>query len=195
MVQPFSEEELSLISGDYFFVQKNKIFASLHERFLQINNHINKLKEKYNQNLPAEVNRKQGKISRGENYNNLPYMVLDNPNVFSNDGIFAFRLIFLWGKYFTLNIAISGKYFLHYQPYLPEVIKSFSQMNVYQLHDDQLWQHYITSGYREISEDSNFTPLNDFLKLTKVIEFDKVETLKIETLNFYEMFLQNIKHQ
>lgn len=195
MAPPFSEEQLKLISSDYFFVQKNKIFALLHERLVHINDQLNLLKEMHAHHLPADVMHKQGKISQGENYNNRPYLVLDNPNVFSNDGIFTFRLIFLWGNYFTLNLVLTGKYFLQYQLMVPAMLKAFSNQDVYQLQQGSLWKHTVDEDYQTVTAGSIVPATQEFLKLTKIIAFDRLGELETEAMQFFELFLQNIKHQ
>jgi hypothetical protein len=49
-----------------------------------------------------------GKISRGENYQLLPYIILDYPSYFSRNNIFAVRTMFWWGNFFSITLHLSG---------------------------------------------------------------------------------------
>jgi hypothetical protein len=50
------------------------------------------------------------KISRGELYRGLPWMILDYPRIFTREGIFAIRSMFWWGHFFSSTLHISGTY-------------------------------------------------------------------------------------
>jgi len=48
------------------------------------------------------------KISRGELYRGLPWMILDYPRIFTRDRIFAIRSMFWWGHFFSSTLHISA---------------------------------------------------------------------------------------
>ncbi len=50
------------------------------------------------------------KVSRGENYLGLPWLVLDFPRVSGPDGIFFVRSFFWWGRFFSSTLHLSGRY-------------------------------------------------------------------------------------
>jgi hypothetical protein len=50
------------------------------------------------------------KISKGENYRQLPYVILDHPAVFGRDNIFALRTMFWWGNFFSITLLLKGIY-------------------------------------------------------------------------------------
>jgi hypothetical protein len=50
------------------------------------------------------------KISKGENYHGLPYVVLDYPRCFDKENIFAVRTLFWWGNFFSLTLHLKGTY-------------------------------------------------------------------------------------
>ena len=50
------------------------------------------------------------KISRGENYRGLPYLVLDYPRVFNQSDVCAIRTFFWWGHFFSTTLHLSGSY-------------------------------------------------------------------------------------
>src|SRR5580698_8612281 len=48
--------------------------------------------------LPEEIKITEPKISKGENYKGLPYVILDYPRSFGKENIFAIRTFFWWGN-------------------------------------------------------------------------------------------------
>ncbi|WP_346236302.1 hypothetical protein ABDK00_016140 [Niabella insulamsoli] len=75
--------------------------------------------------LPAAVLKTGGKISRGENYLGLPWLVLDHPRCFAKSNFFAIRTLFWWGKYLSVTLHLSGKW---QQAYAPSLTASFHQL-------------------------------------------------------------------
>ena len=43
------------------------------------------------------------KISKGENYNGFPYVIMDYPATFSKENIFALRTMFWWGNFISIT--------------------------------------------------------------------------------------------
>ncbi len=50
------------------------------------------------------------KISRGENYLGLPYLILDYPRIFRREDSFAIRSMFWWGRYFSSTLHLAGSF-------------------------------------------------------------------------------------
>ena len=50
------------------------------------------------------------KISKGENYNGFPYIILDFPSTFSKENIFAVRTMFWWGNFISITLHLKGSY-------------------------------------------------------------------------------------
>ena len=48
------------------------------------------------------------KISRGELYHGLPWMMLDYPRIFTRERIFAVRSMFWWGHFFSSTLHVSA---------------------------------------------------------------------------------------
>lgn len=48
------------------------------------------------------------KISRGERYRGLPYVMLDHPRLFAGDDVFAVRTLFWWGHFFSVTLHLKG---------------------------------------------------------------------------------------
>lgn len=81
------------------------------------------------------------KISKGENYERLPYAILDYPRHFSREGTFALRTMFWWAHFFSVTLQVSGNCLpiirkrLIDEPFIPENEVWFCQQ-------DDPWQHH-----------------------------------------------------
>lgn len=88
------------------------------------------------------------KISRGENYKGLPYVIMDYPALFSRDNVFALRTMFWWGNFFSITLHLSGRFM---EQYAGAVLKNLSQAgnDVYVCTGEQEWEHHFEeSNYR-----------------------------------------------
>lgn len=106
----FSDSELQLALNRDVFLTKNRIIGLVYEQFGEIGrvafNVFDPLKSKFPEALDILP-----KISKGENYEGLPWVMLDYPRNFNNHtGHFAGRILFWWGNYFLVQVQVSGKF-------------------------------------------------------------------------------------
>jgi hypothetical protein len=148
-----SEHEQQLVTNSEWILTKNAVM----EKGKML---LNDVQEEYRNilsarlfPLPEEVNVAGGKISKGENYKGLPYLLLDYPGYFDKENIFAFRTMFWWGHFFSVTLHLSGKF---KQLYMSGIEKKIQQ-NIYSdyflsIAEDQ-WQHgFETNNYRKAGE-------------------------------------------
>ncbi|HKR04092.1 MAG TPA: hypothetical protein VJY62_05590, partial [Bacteroidia bacterium] len=139
----FTRDEVQLIGHQDFFRQKSIITQKMISLFHDLNNDIEILKTENEKYLPQKVKIISGKISKGENYLGLPYIVLDNPRIFSRQNIFAFRSMFWWGNYFSFTFHLSGKYL---EDYSKNIYKNFETLRKKKflvcIHNEQ-WMHHL----------------------------------------------------
>ncbi|HVF96755.1 MAG TPA: hypothetical protein VM871_05520 [Flavisolibacter sp.] len=50
------------------------------------------------------------KISKGENYLGLPYVVLDYPRIAKGNDLFFVRSLFWWGNFYSSTLQLAGKF-------------------------------------------------------------------------------------
>lgn len=108
------------------------------------------------------------KISKGENYNGFPYVLMDYPAMFGKENIFAIRTMFWWGSFFSITLHLKGSY---KDKYAPVLLKNL------QLHDavylaigEEEWEHHF--------EDNNFVIFSSISNAQKQI-IAKKDFLKI----------------
>lgn len=128
-------------------------------------------------NLPEAILKPSAKISKGENYKELPYLILDYPRFFEQDNIFAIRTMFWWGNFFSITLHLSGsckKMFEEKILAAYPLLKEFS----FCVNDDPWEHHFEKSNYTSVNELSNsdFENLvqgSSFIKLAKKIPLEK----------------------
>ncbi len=152
----FSERELELISDAELIKTKvaisRKVKSILHNTQLKLQKHI--LTSKYD--LPEEVLKISSKISVGENYQQLPYQMLDFPRLFGKKHTFAYRTMFWWGNFFSYTLHLGGK-FLH--PDLTERLianKALSKNNIFFCVNNSPWHyHFDPDNYMLLNKTSS----------------------------------------
>ena len=92
------------------------------------------------------------KISKGENYEGLPYVVLDYPRLSGSSGLFFIRSMFWWGHTFSSTLQVSG---IHREAFLENLSLAFDPLRHSQYHigiaADPWLHHFREDNYREIS--------------------------------------------
>ncbi len=102
------------------------------------------------------------KISKGENYNGFPYLVLDYPRLADEKGIFFIRSMFLWGHFFSSTLHLSGAYQQGQAQKIGEAFSSLSVNKYWVGVNTDPWQHHFGSN--------NYKPIESFLQR----EFDEL---------------------
>jgi hypothetical protein len=77
------------------------------------------------------------KITKGENYRDLPYVILDYPAVFEKENIFAIRTMFWWGNFISITLQVSGVYKKYFEN---NILKNLDS-NFYICINESQWQH------------------------------------------------------
>lgn len=148
----FSPAETDLMNNSEIILTKNIVLQKIQKLLAQIA--TTEMEYVYQQSishLPYFVI--QPKISKGENYGGLPYLILDYPRVFEKENIMAIRQMFWWGNAFSITLHLSGRY---KKELLPLIIKSydyFSEHGYFIYKSEDQWAHSI--------EQSNYTPVKD----------------------------------
>lgn len=104
-----SDKELALVNDAEPILTKQRIMAKVQSFFADLNltqqNWINANASR----LPTEWATSSPKISKGEQYRGLPYVVLDYPRCFQQDALFAIRTMFWWGNAFSVQLLVQGE--------------------------------------------------------------------------------------
>jgi len=147
-----SDEELQLVNNTGWILTKHDIIRRVYDMF-------GGLSEKYkalvaNTVLPLPIVQSSPKISKGENYRQLPYVILDHPRCFEAENIFAVRSMFWWGNFFSITLQLSGEYKKMFEKNLFANFGLLKQHNFYLCVNEDPWQHHF--------EEDNYMPAGKF---------------------------------
>ena len=135
------------------------------------------------------------KLSRGENYRGLPYMILDYPALFDRVDVFAVRTLFWWGHYFSITLHLKGQYLGRY---LPGLLKSLERSGGGEWHlavSDDEWVHAVEEEsytlYRAM-DGIQKAALADrpFFKMAWIVPLDRWDDLYEQLNNRFEEILE-----
>lgn len=114
-----SSTEWQMAASSEVILTKNKIIENVYEMYGQLCDDFRLSSSLLAHKLPS-VFAMNPKISRGENYEAMPWVMLDYPRCYSKEeGHFAIRCFFWWGHFFSISLQLSGKYLKDYNQVLP----------------------------------------------------------------------------
>ena len=185
-----SPKEAELVLNADWILTKNEILQkvklmlghlqSLQHHFLESNASL----------LPAEVMLIPAKISRGENYKGLPYLILDYPRYFGKDDHFAVRSMFWWGNFFSITLHLSGTYKKIYERGIEHSFDLLKNESFFiGISNDQWEHHFETSNYVALTEMSagmfkDHIGNKGFIKLAKkipLVQWDEAEDILFDS--------------
>lgn len=164
------QEEI-LVGNSEWLLTKHKIIGKVFGVFGGLNEDFKAILHSFRKKLPPEVPDVSGKIFKGEQYRQLPYVMLDQPRYFKGEDIFAIRSLFWWGNHFSIHLLLSGKYRLAYEAHILQQVKQG-------LIDDWFWgigptpweHHFEPDNYLPVGqlrkEPDSLTTVN-YIKLAK----------------------------
>jgi|SRR5689334_6114256 len=145
--------EMDLLNNSEWILTKNKIIKKAQQLLEEVQVIIQQHAKK-SEVFPLEVIAISPKISKGENYLGLPWLMLDYPRYFEKEKIFAIRTMFWWGNFFSTTLHLSGEYKRRYAEAIKRSYEVLCQHEFYIcIHDDQ-WHHHF--------EKENYLPVKSF---------------------------------
>lgn len=105
-----SAEEMQMAANKDFILTKQSVIKKVCELMGALSVNMQKHITEKGGLLPTEIINSSPKISKGEQYRQMPYVVLDYPRFFSKEDVLAVRMFFWWGHYFSSTLHLKGKY-------------------------------------------------------------------------------------
>ncbi len=143
-----STEELELVTDTKSIMLKHSVIQKVYDLFGEL---YKKMKVVWAENNKHGFS---GKISKGENYLHLPYVMLDYPSIFGKDGVFAIRTMFWWGNFFSITFQISGTYLEKFNISDPQAFQLLRSGGFSICVNKDEWQHHF--------EADNYVPASAF---------------------------------
>ena len=175
----FTAKELNYLQNTDFLRTKRSLISGFIEWFEKIQVDIIHLIDSGKFQLPDGAITRAGKITKGENYKDLPFVVLDCPRFFSKNDIFAYRSIFWWGNYLSNHFLLKGHYLDLYRGKFSEAWPFLREQEVYLDLSNNPWNHdlstqdYVRTSQLNTEEFDKIVEQADFLKLVWRMELDQ----------------------
>ena len=195
-----SAKELELVCNTDWILTKHIIIEKVIDFFSAMLIAMQQKTSEQKNNLPVEVFIKDPKISRGENYRQLPYVMLDYPRYFEKQDTLAIRTFFWWGNFFSINMQLSGNIKNNVINNLTTNFLHLQQNDYWICVNNNPWQHYF--------EEDNYLPLQKitmeqfsvmlnrelFIKIGKKISIEHWETVAPFIDNTFEEMIILLKN-
>ena len=141
-----SDKELELVCNSSWILTKHAIIKKVYALFGNAATYMQQIVLENKVSLPAEINMYNPKISKGENYLHLPYVMLDYPRYFTNEKILTIRTMFWWGNYFSVHLLLSGDF---KTAAIESLLRNFSWLqndDYFVSISDDPWSHHFEEG-------------------------------------------------
>jgi hypothetical protein len=190
----FSAHESTILKDAALILTKNRIILKVQELFGNLSTAY--LQEVANQipTLPTQVLQWTPKISKGEQYKQLPYVMLDYPRFFSKEDVFAIRTFLWWGNHCSVTLHLKGLYLEHFLPLIKTNLKNATVNSFKFAYDGDEWNHDLSSSdYSDLKEDIlNYGDMN-FLKIGNIVELEHLQLLDEHLLQVYKELMGLLK--
>jgi hypothetical protein len=188
-----SPKELELVNNADWILTKNLIIEKVYQLFGVVGSHFQSDFSKYPAFHNSAIFSTLPKIAKGEQYLQLPYVMLDYPRLFTESDIFAIRSFFWWGNHCSIHLVLKGawlaqyghsidNYFQLYGKYADETRDWFIGVGL------DPWQHHFNKdNYIRMADWNGYSVTKlPFLKLAKKIplfEWEDIDSFMIRNFN------------
>ena len=195
----FNKQQLNYLHDTSFLLEKRKISRELQQLLATTERALVKLvNEEKPAVIPEDCLIAAGKISRGENYRGLPYLVLDYPRLLKQDDIFTFRTMFWWGNFFSCTLHLQGisldRYRENIRSSLFSAKEEYLRSGTFLCVNKSPWEyHYGKDNYLPLSDFDNEALSavldKDFIKVSQRMELKDYRNLEDFAISSFRRFL------
>lgn len=154
-----SEKEMDLVMNADLILTKNAIIKKAISLLDTVQHEQQQYLKQLEKPFPKEAVERSPKISKGENYQGLPYLVLDYPRVFEKEnlpdrqaGVLAIRTLFWWGNFFSITLHVSGSYKTMFEKNIADSFIGLKEAGFSLCINNEEWEHHF--------EENNYLPLS-----------------------------------
>ncbi len=190
-----SPKELIMVMNTDWILTKNAIIQKVCDLFGGLSQVYDTVLHKYDVSNIYSFDSHSPKISKGEKYKGLPWVMLDYPRHYTKTDSFGIRSFFWWGNFCSITIQLSGCF----QQHFVNSIQLYFQQKKLDVMADSGW--FICIGkdaWKHDFENNNYEPISEkmlkalpqlpFIKLTKKIPLQEWDQLD----NFFEQNYEEI---
>lgn len=196
-----SSFEMDLVNNANWILTKNAIIEKAKALLSALQDaQLNQLQSLKNV-LPPEVIAIPPKISRGENYKGLPWLMLDHPRYFDRENVFAIRTMFWWAHHFSLTLHLSGSYKEAYQEQICGSYEFLRTSNCFvSIHESEWEHHFESDNYMPVQHLTaeafmEIVHTRPFLKLAQRLPLEKWNDAPAELAGWFNHYLALLADQ
>ncbi len=188
-----SVKELELVTDAEIILTKNRIIAIVQDLYAELIPKYTDILQNLRTSLPHEALDVPPKISKGEQYEGLPYVMFDYPRFFSKQDVFAVRSFFWWGNFFSISLHLEGRFKTRFQENIQRSIKNGHFAGYYYCVNSNPWKHdfsennYVNLGSVDMDQLANAA----FIKLAIKLPLKDWD----EAVPFYEKCFYQLMEQ
>jgi len=190
-----SQKEMEMVSNAGLILTKNSILQKVNHLLATLQIKQQQHLESLPAQLPDQAMSSSPKISKGENYKGLPYMILDYPRYFDKENVCAIRTMFWWGNFFSVTLHLSGTPKQETEEKLITAYPLLKERDYYCYINDDQWQHHFeTDNYISLTEISNTVFENlvtekPFIKLANKIPLEQWDNAEEMLLTYFKQII------
>ncbi len=191
-----SQKEMELVNNADLILTKNIILQKVNQLLAGLQAKQQQYIETQPGDLPEEVIRSSPKISKGENYRGLPYLILDYPRSFEKENILAIRTMFWWGNFFSVTLHLSG---IQKKEAEEKLVTAYGILkengDKFYRKEDPGEHHFEADNYIPLTELShkdfeNLVRKNPFIKLATKISLQQWDDAEAMLLTYFKQIIE-----
>jgi hypothetical protein len=171
--------ETELIQNKEWILTKRSVIEKVTRLFGNMHHTYKEILQEENLSSGIFSEDKFGKISKGENYLGLPYVIMDYPAVFNKENVFAIRTMFWWGNFFSISLHLSGKNLLTHDSF-SKYFFYLEEKDFFICVNNEQWEHHF--------EPTNFINASELKSIDKkqILERNFFKISKKIALNYWD---------
>lgn len=185
-----SEEELAFAANASVMLMKNAVIEKINLLFGRLSLAQPEVLRPLQRELEAALE-VPAKISRGESYRALPYLVLDYPRYFRPHDVMAIRTMFWWGNFFSVTLHLKGNYREQFIDRILQRRQLIGEKGFHACIAPEEWEHhfgednYLPVDLIEEDEWLELYRVRLFTKLSKQVQIGPLETVEQQLMSVY----------
>lgn len=137
-----SDKELQLVCDTGWILTKHAIIQKVYALYGETLPALEKIIQQQTEYLSPVVLMQSPKISKGENYKLLPYVMLDYPRCFGKEDVLAVRTFFWWGHYFSVSLQLAGVFKTNARNTILQNFNSLGSKGYFICVGNNPWEHH-----------------------------------------------------
>ncbi|GAA4752380.1 hypothetical protein [Flavisolibacter ginsenosidimutans] len=142
-----STPEMELFCNAQIILTKNSILQKTVQLLSEVQNQLLETASGFIRNASPSP-----KISKGENYLGLPYVVLDYPRIAKGEDLFFVRSMFWWGNFYSSTLQLGGSFKERHLSVLEAAHQNLAAKDYFIGVSQYPWEHHF--------EETNFQKIN-----------------------------------